>query len=115
MTFFTMAADWLADHWVDVLSAVGGACYVMYARRSPRRRGSRFITKDTGLDYFAGLAIAPRALLFVAAFSTTIMTKLLESSRITLAGASVLAILAILQEDEVKPQNGRPGRSGARP
>jgi len=97
-----ITADWLADHWVDVLSAIGGVFYIFYVRRAPRRRETRFVTKETGLDYFAGLAIAPLALLFLAAFSTTIMAKLLESSRITLAGASVLAIFAILQEDEVE-------------
>lgn len=92
--------SWLAAHWVDLLSAIGGAFYVMYVRRTPRRRTTRFLTRDTGLDYFSGLAIAPLCLLFVAAFSTTVMEKLLESSRITLAGASVLAVFAILQEDE---------------
>ncbi len=101
-TLAGVAGDWLADHWVDILSAIGAVFYVIYARRAPRRRETRFVTKETGLDYFAGLAIAPLALLFLAAFSTTIMAKLLESSRITLAGASVLAIFAILQEDEVE-------------
>lgn len=91
---------WLAGHWVDVLSAVGGVMYVSYLRRTPRRRNAKLITKNTGLDFFAGLALAPLGLLFLAAFSSTVMERLLESSRITLAGASVLAILAILEESD---------------
>ena len=102
MTLYATAVEWLAGRWVDILSAIGAVFYVFYARRAPRRRDTRFITKETGLDYFAGLAIAPLGLLFLAAFSTTIMARLLESSRITLAGASVLAMFAILQEDEVE-------------
>ena len=93
-----LVSEWLAPHWVDLLSAVGGAAYVAYLRRTPRRRRTRLITRDTGADYFAGLALAPLALLFLAAFSSSVMEKLLESSRITLAGASVLAIFAILEE-----------------
>ena len=97
---WALTREGLAAHWVDVLSAIGGVLYVVYLRNQPRRKGTKFVTKNTGIDYFSGLALAPLALLFLAAFSQTVMTKLLESSRLTLAGASVLAIFAILQEDD---------------
>jgi hypothetical protein len=46
----------------------------------------RWISKNTGLDFFNGLALAPLMLLFVGAFSETVLQALMRASPIILGG-----------------------------
>jgi hypothetical protein len=89
--------DWLARHTVDALSIVTGVAYATYMRgRLDHARP--LISKATGLDFFNGIALAPLALMFFAAFSDEILSLLVKASGVTIAAASILALFAILEE-----------------
>ena len=82
------------------MSVCTGLAYIIYMR-SQLDHDRPVISKATGLDFFNGIALAPLALMFLAAFSETVLSALMHSSGIILAAASVLALLAILEERPV--------------
>lgn len=96
----TDLADWAGKHWVDALSICTGFGYVLYMRSRMAEPHNR-ISKATGLDFFNGLALAPLGLLFLGAFSETILDAVVHASGIILAGASILALFAILEEPPI--------------
>ena len=92
-----ISSEWLGKHWVDVLSVCTGLLYVMRVR-TLRTNLPNLISKTTGSAFFNGLALAPLGLLFFAAFSESVLTAVMKASPVVLAGASVVALLAILEE-----------------
>lgn len=93
--------------------------YALYRKMRFNRHG--WICRETGIDVANGVGLFPLLMLAMASFSTPALHSLLTSNKIILSVAGVVALLAILEEDETgeptapkahdeKPQTG--SRSG---
>ena len=85
----------LSKNWVDLVSAVAGIIYVYILYRQGKLPDPK-VSLATGFVFIEGLSIAPLALLMPAAFFPDVLKAVVESSRLTLVSAAVLAIFAIL-------------------
>ncbi|HEV2549753.1 MAG TPA: hypothetical protein VGU20_20735 [Stellaceae bacterium] len=82
--------------WVDVGSLVVALIYA--ASRYRKSTTQALISKDTGRDVLHGLALFPLILIFVGGLSKPVLTAVLDSNRLVLAVAGLVALLAILEE-----------------
>lgn len=85
----------LAKSWVDLASIVFGIVYVWGLHRNAKLNGN-LVSLATGMVFLEGLSIAPLMLMIPASFVPAVLTSVVESSRLTLLSAAVLAILAIV-------------------
>jgi hypothetical protein len=88
--------SWIGEKWVDLLSVFGGLLYVCILHQQ-KKISHNVISRTTGLLFLEGLAIPPLVLLIPAAFDTKVLQAIMSSSRVTLVGASVIAIMALLE------------------
>jgi len=94
LNFFKELAE---GSWVDLGSlfiAVG------YGKLHCRRRGTSFISRDTGLAILHGIAIFPLILLVFASFNDRALQALLHSHKLILAGAGLVALFSMLEHPE---------------
>lgn len=85
-------------NWVDIGSMLLAALYT--ALLWWRNRGSAsFIQRETARNFVNGLALLPLLMLPASVLSSKMLTALVQSSRITLAVAGVVALIAVLEDD----------------
>jgi hypothetical protein len=89
--------EWWQSHWVDMITVLSGVAYAKLARNR-RANPGKIISRETGMNFVTGLALAPLFLLFLGVFFDGIMTALLQASRITLAAASAIALMSLLED-----------------
>jgi hypothetical protein len=88
--------------WTDIISVIVALIYAgVRWRRAPTRRLSRSL----GLEAMHGLALFPLILMFASIFSDVAWDAVKSTSRTILGIAALIAVLAMLEEDEKpKPQ-----------
>jgi hypothetical protein len=95
------ATAFFDGNWIDICSLVGG---VVYARvRWSRIGGRRFLSRETGLDIANGVSLFPLFLLAGTSISSTLLNALLQSNKLILSVAGVVALLAILDDRGIEP------------
>lgn len=84
-------------HWFDICSLIGGLIYAVI-RWARHARQHKLISKETGLDIANGVGLFPLLVLSFASFSTTALNALLQSNRLILSVAGIVALLAVLED-----------------
>ncbi|MGJ0507485.1 MAG: hypothetical protein ACR652_10170 [Methylocystis sp.] len=92
-----VVSPYLDGNWFDVLSLIGGIGYAVYRWRKccPSRP---FVTKETGIDVANGVGLFPLLMLSFSIISSRVLTEVLQSNRLILSVAGVVALLAILED-----------------
>ena len=99
--------------WFDMASFAVALLYALY--RKLRLNRHVWICRETGIDVANGVGLFPLLMLATASFSTPALHSLLISNKVILSVAGVVALMAILEEDEVRePAKARKQRSGGR-
>ncbi len=84
-------------HWFDICSLIGGVIYAVF-RWARDGCQHNLISKETGLDIANGVGLFPLLVLSFASFSTTALNALLQSNRLILSVAGIVALLAVLED-----------------
>lgn len=94
---FTDISAQVDGHWFDICSLIGGLIYALI-RWARHGRQHKLISKETGLDIANGVGLFPLLVLSFASFSTTALNALLQSNRLILSVAGIVALLAVLED-----------------
>ena len=95
-----MPPSFIDGAWFDIASILVALSYAVY--RKLRFGNHRWTSRETGIDVANGVSLFPLFMLTVASFSTEALHTLLSSSKIILSVAGIVALLAILDEDETQ-------------
>ncbi|HXY57826.1 MAG TPA: hypothetical protein VEH76_04515 [Methylocystis sp.] len=90
-------SQYFDGNWLDAASLL---CAMVYAghRRNKTNPTRKIICKDTGVDIANGVGIFPLFVLSLASISSMALAKLLESNKLILSVAGIVALLAILED-----------------
>jgi hypothetical protein len=90
----------LDGSWVDICSLAGALVYAAFRCYRTRKKGiqQRIVSKVTGIDVANGVSLFPLLLLCVGSISSSVLTALVQSNKLILSVAGIVAILAILDE-----------------
>jgi hypothetical protein len=97
LDLWDMARPYVDGSWLDILSLLCAIGYAETRRRKsePRRK---IICRETGIDIANGVSIFPLLVLSLSAVSSAMLNKLLESNKLILSVAGLVALLAILED-----------------
>lgn len=85
------------------------AVAIIYGIARSKKLKQRLISKATGLTIANGISLFPLVLLVASTAWPTALTALLESNKVILSIAGIVALLSIL-EDFAKPEHAGPPR-----
>jgi hypothetical protein len=83
--------------WVDLGSLF---IAVLYGKLHCHRKGTSFISRDTGLAILHGIAIFPAHLARIRQLQRWALQALLHSHKLILAGAGLVALFSMLEHPE---------------
>jgi hypothetical protein len=91
-------SQYIDASWVDIGSLAVAIIYALMRYRKSTTQA--LISNDTGRDVLHGLALFPLILIFVGGLSKPVLTAVLDSNRLVLSVAGLVALLAILEEEK---------------
>jgi len=92
-------AIYLDANWIDAGAILGALIFAAYRwkKADPSRR---FLHTRTGYDFANGAALFPLFVLALSVFSSWLVKELMSASRVTLSVAGVVALLALLEDEQ---------------
>jgi hypothetical protein len=99
--FFSGLSKHFDGHWIDSCTLLFSLLFAIW-RYSRRKESPRppFFQKQTGKDFLDGAVIFPLAVLIICPISSDITKSVLDSTRLTLAVAGFVAIMAVMERDD---------------